>query len=452
MNKMNVIFIMADQQRADTIGPNKIKYANYPNMEKLRQESVNFDNFYTASSPCVPSRHTFLTGRNAWTLGCDVNEKFSMGNELTWMQLLRDNGYRCVSVGKTHMVHAGSFHIQVPIGKTFGEQDGWNHFNPEKSPERDDFHFDINTAHRACETLERLEQIEPFAMFIGFHAPHEPYVLPEKYLDFCKTEDVDIPVNRSEREYENKSKAYRRRYDHFRNMFGEITDDMVKKGIAGYHCSLKMVDDCLGLIMEKLKNLDLLKNTLIIYTSDHGDLLGEHGIFNKAATAYESEIRIPFMIRFPDGYKAGCCVDALASSVDFVPTLLEILECNADISLPGYSLMPAVNNGEKLRDCVTTFSTGGAMSIRTSEYKLLYNAQDKDGELYDMIDDPIEMNNLYNNTEALELRRIMFEKMMHSRILDDIRNNTPTNRERRLHEEVWVSSEPEVVVNLPLKK
>ncbi|MEQ2526728.1 DUF4976 domain-containing protein [Robertmurraya yapensis] len=443
---MNVIFIMTDQQREDSIGPERQPYANYPHMEQLRSESVTFGNFFTAASPCVPSRHTFLTGRHPWKIGVSGNVKFSTEGETTWMSLLRDYGYRCVSVGKTHMIHAGSFHIQVPVGKSFGDQDGWNHFEPAATPEQEENYFDIHVARRACDALERLNVDEdPFALFIGFHAPHEPYVMPEKYLDYCKPEDVSLPENRKQEEYETKSEAYRRRYDLFRSKFGEITDEMMKKGIAGHYCLLKMVDDCLGMITDKLKEKNLLENTLIVFAADHGELLGEHGIFNKAATAYESEVRVPFMIRFPDGYKAGETVDTLASSIDFVPTLFELMGLNPDARLPGHSLVPSIKEGLPVRDYVTLADGHGTMGIRTKDYKLWYNSHFKDGELYDLNEDPQELNNLYHKPEALELRSKLFELMLHARVADDERDNLPTKRERLLHSEVKASYEPEVV-------
>lgn len=282
-------------------------------------------------------------------------------------------------------------------------------------------------------------------MFIGFHAPHEPYVMPEKYLDFCKPENVPLPTNRNESEYESKSEGYRRRYDLFKSKFGEITDEMVQKGIAGHYCLLKMVDDCLGMIMDKLREQNLLDNTLIVFAADHGDLLGEHGLFNKAATHYESEARVPFMLRFPDGYKAGASVDHLASSIDFVPTLFDLMGLSPDVSLPGHSLVPSIKEGKAVRDYVTLADGHGTMGVRTKEHKLWYNSQHQDGEMYDLTDDPHELKNLYHDKEDSKLRMELFELMLHARVSDDERDNIPTKRERLLHDEISASYEPEVV-------
>jgi arylsulfatase A-like enzyme len=342
------------------------------------------------------------------------------------------------------MVHAGSFHIQVPLGRTFGDQDGWDHFHPAISPEPEESYFDVQATTRACEALARLKDAQPFALFLGLHAPHEPYVMPERYLGFVDPADVPLPRARRDDEYATKSAGYRDRVDHFRRLFGEIDDDAVRRGIAGHHCLMKLVDDCLGRVLKTTRSLGLLENTLVVYCSDHGDLLGEHGLFNKAATFYEGEVRVPFMLRFPDGRGAGGHVPHLASTIDVAPTLFDLLGVDADESLPGRSLLPAMQDAGPLRDAVTCATVRGMM-VRTERHKLWYDHRSRDGELYDLATDPDELENLYDRPEHAELRRQLFERMLHARLEDDWRDALPTAREKRLQREVWSSYEPEVV-------
>jgi arylsulfatase A-like enzyme len=459
--KPNILFIMTDQQRYDTIGDSCV--FKYPNMEQLKKESLSFSNFYVSATACVPSRACFLMGRNAWDLHIYGNSRFLQDQsqtgplEKSWMQILRERGYACVSVGKTHEIHAGSFHIPVPLGKSFGERDGWDHFHVERSPEPEETFFDICTARRTCDALDRFaggnrqadgtSEREPFALFAGFHAPHEPYVLPEKYLSFCGPGDVTLPKNRSLDEYHTKSAAYRRRIDHFRKLFGDfiVTDDVIRRGIAGYHCSLKMVDDCIGMVMEKMRSTGLLDNTLVIFTSDHGEMRGEHYLFNKNATAYEAETHIPFFIRFPDGRKAGETVSRLSCAIDFLPTLMDILKIDPDLPLPGYSLLPAINEGREVRDHVLIWHSQSSLTLYTEKAKLVYCPEDQDGELYNLADDPGEMNNLWNEKGGEALRKELILRMLHSRLWNDKRSSAFTRRERRLHAEVLASMEPEVV-------
>lgn len=284
-------------------------------------------------------------------------------------------------------------------------------------------------------------------MFVGFHAPHEPYVLPEKYLDFYKPEQVVLPKNRSKDEYEQKSESYRKRIDHFRRMFGSCIDDdeSIRRAIAGYYCALKMVDDCVGSILEQLQKLGLDKNTLVVFTSDHGEMLGEHYLFNKNATAYDGEIHIPFMIRFPDGKYAGNTVSNMGCSIDFLPTLMDILGLDCDFSSAGSSLLPAIENGQSVRDEVLIWHLQSSLTLLKDHYKLTFCPESQDGELYDLQADPDEMHNLWSDPLAADLKHEMIQNMLYRRLLEDKLASKVTRREWRLHDEVYASKEPEVV-------
>lgn len=439
-DKSNVVFIMTDQQRADSFGPNRHPCADFPVLERLAGQSVSFTNCFTAASPCVPSRHSFLTGRQPWSLGCHSNAKFSTHGEESWMSVLRENDYACVSVGKTHMVHSGSFHIPIDVGRTFGEQGGWNHFNPEATPEAESQYFDIRATQRACDVIGELKG-DPFALFLGLHAPHEPYVMPEKYLAFCKPDEVQLPESCYSEERAKKSQSYHARVKHFQKMFGEMTDEDIRKGIAGHHCLMKMVDDCLGQVLDCLEEHGLADNTLLVYTSDHGDVLGEHRIFNKAATFYDSEVRIPMLVRFPDGRHSGKCVNGLVSSIDFVPTLFDVLGLDADMRLPGRSMLPMVADDDKGRDYVTCATTWGMM-IRTERHKF-WTIVDSDGEMYDLESDPGEIRNLYHDPDHTDLKLDLTAAVLNARMKDDRDDSRPTRQQKLLHREVSSSGEPE---------
>ena len=449
MSRPNVLFIMSDQQRADTIGPNRHPCADYPNMEMLREESVYFEKFYASAAPCVPSRANFLTGKNAWNYECCGNARFyTDSNALspqnkTWMQTLRENGYACVSVGKTHMVHAGSYHVQVPLRQSFGDEDGWDHFHPQITPEKDEEFFDVQVATRACEILERMPE-EPFALFVGFHAPHEPYVMPEKYLSFCRPEDVPLPDDWNNQE--GHCEAYYNRLAHFRRLFGDCIDneEVVRRGIAAYFGALKMVDDCLGLIINKLKELKLWDNTLVVYTSDHGEMLGDHHLFNKNATCYEQESHIPFMMKLPGNTAAGTVVPHLAAGLDWYPTVMDILNIKADVPLPGHSLVPCFSEGIPVRDYVLTWYGTCSMAIRTQDHVLMYDPIFKDGELYDLKKDLQETHNLYHDPEYANIRANLIHRMLTQRMIEDHRSSMLTEREYLLHREIYATNESEV--------
>lgn len=442
---MNVVFVMADQQRADSLGEQRHPCADYPALERFREESIEFTRFYASAIPCVPSRLAMLSGRQEWMSRGYGNAKLATGDDTTWMSALRDAGYRCVSVGKTHMVHAGSAHVQVPVGRSFGTQSGWDHFHPAISPEPEESYFDVRVASRACDMLGRLAaQDGPFALFVGFHAPHEPYVMPERYYARIRPDETPLPPARAENEYETKSRSYRDRAEHFRRLFGSLSDRTVRAGIAAHHAMVGMVDDCFGRILERIGALGLSETTAVVFCSDHGDLLGEHGIFNKAATFYESEIRVPFLLRLPNAAHAGTRVTGFASGVDVFPTILELAGVHADVSLPGHSLLPAVRGEKPGRPYVTCTNTHGMM-LRTPHAKLWLDARHGDGELYDLDNDPLELTNRYDDSSAGRLRADLTELLLRARMQDDLRHSRPTQRERLLHQEWVTADEPEIV-------
>lgn len=445
MAKPNVIMIMTDQQRADMVGPNRHPCADFPVLEQLRNESTCFDQFYTAAVPCVPSRHVFLAGRNEWMLGVSGNRKFPPPDTTTWMSILRSEGYKALSVGKTHGVHAGSHHIPVTLGKSFNPGEvvgGFNHYEIAPTHEPAEMYFDVQVANRACELLQEIHNRGPFAMFIGFHAPHEPYVMPQEYIDAVSDLNIPLPDVLPD-EYETKSQSFKARVDMLNERFGPITDEKTRTGIRGYMGLMKMIDACVGRVLNQIESLGLLNDTIIIFVSDHGDVLGEHGIFNKTATFYESEVKVPFYIRMPDSTGAHKTVNELASSIDFVPTLLDLLESNPDVSFPGYSLKPMMDNGAPVRDHVIS-STCHSMMIRTTDTKLWVDSRFGDGELYDLEHDSKEHHNLFSKPEHAESRSKLTERLLTERIRSDIRNNMPTEEDLNLTREIAITHQPEI--------
>lgn len=446
MNKTpwNVLFIMADQQRADSIGPGHHPFADFPNMERLRDESVHFTQFYTAAMACGPSRNCFLTGLSPWRTGVS-NARFNMHGAASWMSALHERGYLSLSTGKTHLIHSGSYHAHIELGESFGDQGGWDHFRPEATPEERARYFDIATTDKACDILGKLSAREPFAMFVGFHAPHEPYVMPEEYLDFCRPEQVELPASAIQMESRPaKSDAYQQRVDHFKKRLGHpINDNEIRSGIAGHHCLVKMVDDCLGQILETLEATGLSRNTLVVYTADHGDVLGEYRIFNKAATFHDSEVRVPMLMRFPDGRHAGQRIEDFASSIDFFPTIFDMLDMKVDCALPGVSLRPALENRGAVRDHVTCAIPNGGMMYRTGDWKLWLHP-DGDGEMYHIAEDPLEMHNCFQDPAHAEKRYELTQALLLSRMKDDSAANAMTRQETLLREAVSLTNEPEV--------
>jgi arylsulfatase A-like enzyme len=198
-----------------------------------------------------------------------------------------------------------------------------------------------------------------------------------------------------------------------------------------------------GRVLNQIESLGLFNNSIVIFVSDHGDVLGEHGVFNKTATFYDSEVRVPFYIRMPGSTSEHKTVNGLASSIDFVPTLFDLLDLNPDVSLPGHSLKPLMDNGTPVRDHVLS-STCHSMMIRTTDAKLWLDSRHNDGEMYDLNRDPHEDHNLFHAPEHADSRYKLTERLLLERIRSDIRNNSPTQAEMNRTREIAVTHQPEI--------
>ena len=280
-------------------------------------------------------------------------------------------------------------------------------------------------------------------MFVGFHGPHEPYTMPKEYMDTYSPDEVLLPAEVNENTKNAKSQCYKNKVESLEKKFGPATDEKTRTGIAGYLNLMKIIDDCVGQLLEKLKEMDLLENTLVVFSSDHGEMLGEYGIFGKGATFHEAEVRIPLMMRFPDGKEAGTVRNGLVSTIDWNPTLYDYLDIKPDFGMPGKSVMPMVENNEAVRDHVLCGCQG--LMIRNEKYKLWHNPGTQDGEMYDLENDPDEMNNLYNEESFSDLKSKLLKDMLEARMDDDRAIAQLTSKDRRLLEEVCASHEPQVI-------
>ena len=173
-------------------------------------------------------------------------------------------------------------------------------------------------------------------------------------------------------------------------------------------------------------------------------MLGNHHLFNKNATSYQEESHIPFMMKLPGNRHAGKNISHLAAGIDWYPTVMDILNIEEDVPLPGRSLLPCIEDAVSVRDYVLTWYGMCSMAIRTKDYVLMYHPQDGDGELYNLTNDPAEEHNLYHDPAHIGIVHEMMQKMLTQRMLEDMQSSLLTRRELRLHREIYASGEPEV--------
>lgn len=467
--KMNLLFIMTDQQRFDALSIAGNTVLETPNLDRLAKQGAYFKNAYTPCAVCGPARSSILTGYTVENTGVKTNDiTYYYDEEVvmtmpTFDEILSENGYHCEYYGKWHSMtshtsiyknpkqasekgnsvfdHGGQNHVYMDyIDKVFpnrelkpGELYDTNSKRPYETDPLDKYHgmtgeefAELNpkrvqtelhgrssvpkensfTAFQAMETLEAIERLKDtvFSITCSFHFPHAPMVPPDPYYNMYPAEEMIAPVSISDNMENSPYKAANGRLG-----LPEYADqDKIKYMISNYYGLVKEVDDWVGVILDKLEELGLAENTLVIFTSDHGEMLGSHGMREKNVF-YDESSHIPLIMRFPGAIKENVQVEGYVSLIDLFPSILDYLgmeeQASDGISLRGLIQGTDKEHGEYV---VTEWDYRGDISpnymIVKDGWKLMipYSVSSTViNALYDMNTDPYEMNNLIgNNPEA----------------------------------------------------
>jgi arylsulfatase A-like enzyme len=445
----HLIIIMADQLRFDAVG----EYT--PNINRLREESVEFERVYCASPLCVPARGAFFTGKYPSVNGSLINHQ--RGEPDSGQSLVRpenphlygllERDWDSWHVGKQHLFATpkpenapdSTTHWLTLEGRhrqylqTNGKREpGGPSFKgsvPELASGRitrkksysipktgryeggfDDFTdgFIVNDALHA---IRQRDTGKPFLLNAMFHAPHPPFDIPEPW--FSKVKKADLPENvgvwcgnQSPLQLYNLTGALGTRY----------TREDWQSIWPVYLGLVSLLDDCVGMIVDELKKQGMYDDSLIIFTSDHGEMLGSHGLWQKMCM-YEESVRTPLFMKFPASYRPAVRrTNALASAVDVLPTILDFLGLEAPENLSGISLMPLVegNRLDRRRVYIQYDGNGGLSNFQRcvvqGEWKLIVDMFKDEVfiELYNVDRDPQEKNNL------------AFDNVTHGHLIDEM--------------------------------
>lgn len=425
--RKNVLFVICDDLNCD-LGSYGHRLVKSPNIDRLAARGVRFDKAYCQYPVCGPSRASFMTGlypdqtlihRNAIFL------RETLPSVVTMSQHFINNGYRATRVGKI-------YHYNVPshIG-TGGHDDpySWDQTINPRGRDRDDEPLvqaikprkrfgallswlpaegddseqtDAIGASEAIRVMERhAADKSPFFLAVGLYRPHTPYVAPKKYFEMYPREKIVIPgVPQGYLATLPKpaQKSLLRKKEQL-----NLEPSLALKAIQGYYASITFADAQLGRMLDALKRLGLEKNTVVVFTSDHGYHMGEHGHYQKT-TLFENATRVPLIIAAPGMKSGGRTSKSFAEMIDFYPTLAELCELPAPQNLSGVSLVPTLKDPNVVtrKSAFTQYDVG--YSVRTERYR--YSAWGKDGELgaelYDRKSDPDELVNLAGQTEVQE--------------------------------------------------
>jgi arylsulfatase A-like enzyme len=468
----NIILFITDQQRADTINALGASWMITPNLDRLVKEGTSFTKCYTTSPVCVASRASLFTGYYPHSTGVFTNFQ---PWEPTWVEQLADTGYHCVNMGKMHINpydSLGGFHQRYPIENKdrplFLDEhkrawhDEWDkalharkltkpsRYNRLKDdPERflqaqgcypwnldGDMHSDNFLGDMVQWWLMERQSEAPFFLQIGFPGPHPPYDPEEKYL--AMYDEVDIPIqDLSDEELESQPLAIKNlRKDMKRLNIDSIAwkdkptkDDMIKIR-KHYAANITMIDEKIGQIFRCLDQRGYLENSIIIFTSDHGDALGDHGCIQKW-NMYESSVNVPLIFWSPKYVPAGKVSEELVQLFDVAPTLLEKTEVSIPDAWEAKSLWPVINGESKGRDVVYSELARDHIQLtseyiimrRDREYKLVWYTDDSYGELFDVHNDPYEQHNLWNRPEYKEKRDNLLHALKEWLVVSMLRAN-----------------------------
>lgn len=447
--KPNILFIMIDALRSDMLTCYDLRGVATPNIDRLVKEGVLFREAFSCSNSTDPSVTSMMTGLYPHRHGIIHQGEYVTPEEIAkvrrvqwWLpELLQAAGYHTLAIDFLGRWHRRGFDeysgflrqylaIYRAIKRIIYKLKLWDFAHlimtviggrqskiaPSIFEEYDNAQLEVN---RAIEMVKN-EHNEPFFLFLHFWDVHAPYVPPDRFVQ------VNSPVGGGERRSmasalaEINNPAWRQ-FAWRLSRKSTYVDEVV----ALYRGEVAFVDEQLGRLWETLERLGLMDETLIILTSDHGESLGEHGIYFDHHGLYDVTIRVPLILRYPPALPRGLQIKGLVQHVDLMPTMLELLGIEAPDSLDGRSLLPAISRGvADHRPLIFAVETHGQhkMALRTERYKYICAPSEKEAfcrycgkihggveELYDLARDPGETENLAE-TEP-EVRRMLAEQL-----------------------------------------
>lgn len=439
----NFVFLFADDQRYDALSvvqkeqgdKGRFPWFKTPSMDRLAAEGVRFRNAFVVSALCSPSRACFLSGRYShangiWNNTTPLDEKLA-----TYASLLRASGYSTGYVGKWHMDGAtarpgfdwyASFSGQ---GAYFGAN-----FLVNGTPEKDDDWTDDRSAAYAVRFLEKERMKDkPFVLAVGFKAPHGPFEPPKRLAEAFAGETGRAVPSLGLRPGFNTDVAPPK---------AKEVGDKVPVNLNYFRC-IAGVDENVGKVLDALDRLKLSANTVVVYSSDNGFYLGEHGLADKRS-GYEESMRIPLLVRYPKSGLKDVTRDDMVLNIDLAPTLLELAGLPVPKDMHGRSWVPLLqknppkepfrtsffyeyyreNGGKKAAPAVGGFNTPTMTAVRTPTHKLLkYRDRPEWTELFDVAADPYEAKNLFADPKSAEIKANLEKE--HDRLAKEIGYTVP---------------------------
>ena len=456
----NIIFIITDQQRFDTIAELGFDYMDTPAMDRLVREGVTFEQCHVTAASCAPARASLFKGYYPHTTGILKNADQW---RRSWIELLNDAGYHCTNIGKMH-----SWPFETPLGFDeryvvenkdrylegryyFDEWDKALRFRGMVKQQREQYrqlpdyndrlgafewnmpeetHPDIFVGDMATWWIDSYPQTEPLFLQIGFPGPHPPYDPVPRYAEPYMAKELPLQ-DVTEEELARQPPPFKELREH--NC--EIDHDSVvlqmspsqearHRQRAYYLANVTMIDEKVGHILEALERNGYLENSVVIFTSDHGDCLTDHGHSQKW-TMYEHITRVPLVVWAPGRFAQGVRLDGLCQQMDIGPAILEMAGVTPPKTLEAISLLPAIEGqpwegrpyvfAEQAKDGILTGAEFMTM-VRSDRWKIVHFMEQAYGQLFNLADDPTEINDLWDSPDHQEIKQEMLAVLREWRI------------------------------------
>jgi arylsulfatase A-like enzyme len=460
----NILMVISDHEQARVSLPGSP--CRMPNALRLAEEGLRFEQAYTVAAHCCPARASLMTGLFPSRHGVfnNVMNPTALHRGLnpgcrTWSEVLRDQGYRLSFTGKWHVssVEGPQDRGWTPFGRVTATE--WSPRRTWEQPPPTREHRGAGLAHAVWaprngwpdvllagtrqgrteetaeyrETMDTIDELrrlaqnrEPWCLYVGWGGPHDPYVIPEPWASMYEPASVELPPSYGD-DLLDRPAIYRRQ----KQLWDQLSPDEVRRAIACYWGYCSMLDDLFGMILEALEETGRAGDTLVVRTSDHGDLVGAHGLFLKGIPAFEEAYNVPLILRWPAGIRRpGRAVRSVVQLMDVGPTLLEAAGAPAMEPCDAQTLTPILRDeepdGERdelycQMNSVELFYTQRIM--RVGRYKYVFNGFDFD-ELYDLDADPFERANRISDASLAGIRQELLARLWEwARRTDDFIDN-----------------------------
>ena len=441
MTRPNLLFIQVDQMTASFLGAYGNTLARTPHLDALARRSVVFDSAYTNFSLCAPSRFSMLSGRLASEIGAYDNGAEFPSSVPTFAHYLVACGYHTSLVGKMHFVGADQLHgyqdrLTTDIyPSSFAWTGDWNEATEAHSNDARSFtlagpvtrnvqmDYDEEVLHRARRKLYDLARNfgiaddTPWHLTVSFTHPHDPYQSPHRLFDRYAHDEIDMPAVDLIENGDPYSVRLRRQYglESF-----QPTPEQVRLARHGYYGAVSYADELVGGVLAALEESGMAQNTVVVFSTDHGDMLGERGLWYKR-TFYEGASRIPLMVSWPERFEAGR-VGANVSLVDLLPTFMDLggaheLGVEPVDALAGRSLVPLMDGAHVPESDDVVFgenlsegATAPILMAKVGSWKYVWSGCDP-AQLFNLADDPLELTNLSGQSEFADRETELHERL-----------------------------------------